>query len=433
MNKRFFLTAIIGLIFFNIGIIYSQEALDGIVAIVDNEIILKSELDINTQLFAARNKANPNDPTLRKNVLNMMIEEKLVLAQADIDSIVVTDEEVNRQVEYQVDGLIQQMGSKEILERTYQMSLDKIKRELKDDVKKNLLVQKTQELHFGRLEVSQKELEEFYGRYKDSLGIIPEELDLSQISISPRVQEKVKDLVRAKAKSIIDSVKKGISFEELAKVYSEDRGTATYGGDLGIVSRGNIKEIDQVAFTMTEGDVSNIIETSKGIHIIKLMERLGDKVRLRHIFFKLEMGPEADSIANRKLSSIRDSILLKGIASFEDFARKYSDDEQTAALGGAMGKFAINELKEDTQNKIVSLNVNEISLPYKVSFPSGNYAYQIILINKRIPSHKMSLVQDEERIQQLALMEKKQKKYVLWIKSLKEQVYYKDNYDSIYK
>ena len=163
-----------------------RENIDKVAAVVDNEIIMKSEVDFQTAMMIAQKKANPNNPDLRNQVLNSMIEEKLVYAQALLDSITVTDEEVNRQIEYQITVLTQQYGSKEKIEQMYGMSIDKIKRELRENVKKESLVQKIQEKKFGLIDTGRREVEEFFDRFKDSLGVIPEKIKLSHIFKNPK-------------------------------------------------------------------------------------------------------------------------------------------------------------------------------------------------------------------------------------------------------
>jgi len=139
------------------SILFAQEVLDKVVGVVDNQFILLSELEFQTQLIAYQRKLNPNDPALKKAVLNSLIEEKLMLAQAEIDSIKVTEDEVNRQLEFQIENFIQQFGSKEKLEQAYNRPIEKIRRELRDEIKNNILIQKVQDAKFGRLEVSRYE------------------------------------------------------------------------------------------------------------------------------------------------------------------------------------------------------------------------------------------------------------------------------------
>ena len=157
---------------------YSQEVLDKIVAVVDNEFILKSELEFQTNMVASQRKIDPNSPELQKQVLNAIIEEKLIYAQANFDSIMVSDEEIANRIDYQLNVFKQQYGSIEKVEQMYGMSIEKIKRELRDEVRKSLMIQKLQEKNFASIEASRREVETFFSTYKDSLGVIPEKVKI---------------------------------------------------------------------------------------------------------------------------------------------------------------------------------------------------------------------------------------------------------------
>ncbi|MBM4176337.1 MAG: parvulin peptidyl-prolyl isomerase [Ignavibacteria bacterium] len=415
---------LIVLIIFYSSLTFAQEVLDKIVAVVDDEYILQSELDFQTQLTAYQRRLNPNDPTLKKNVLNSMIEEKLILAQAQIDSVNVSEEEVSRQLEYQIDMFIEQYGSKENFEKVYNRPLEKIKRELRDEVKNNLLIQKVQGQRFASMEISRFEVEEFFNSYKDSLGKVPEEVKLSQIFISPKISELDRERVKNRVEKIIDSIKSGIDFGELAKRNSEDPATAKDGGDLGFVKRGLFfKEFEESAFTLNEGEVSGPVETPLGFHIIKLLERRGESVRVHHILLKVQLSQEMDETVKSKLKIIADSI-RNGVGSFADFARKYSEDKASAQFGGEMGTLQVTELETDMRNVVAKLSEGEISEPRKLTLAQNQYGYQVILLEKRIPEHFPNLDQDFEKLSQIALFNKKQKIYTDWIEQLKKLVYW---------
>jgi peptidyl-prolyl cis-trans isomerase SurA len=150
---------------------YAQESLDKIVAIVDDEIIMQSELDLQVNLEAAQRRLNPNDESLRGRILDAMINQKLLYAQAELDSIIISDEEVNQQLDMQMNYFIQQYGSQERVEKTYGMSIDRIKREFRDDTRKQMMAERVKQTKFGSIEVSRLEVEEFYDQFKDSLGL----------------------------------------------------------------------------------------------------------------------------------------------------------------------------------------------------------------------------------------------------------------------
>ncbi len=265
------------LLFSACGISFAQTVVDKIAAVVDNEIILKSELDYQVKMTAAQQKIDPNTPGLEDKVLNQMIEEKLAYAQALLDSINVTDEEVKNRIDYQINYFVQQYGSKEKVEQLYGMSIEKIRRSLEDPVKKQILVQKLEEKKFGDVEASRMEVENFFKTYKDSIGVIPEKVQIAHIFIMPKVTEKMKAVYKAKAEAILDSIKHGADFAEMAKKYSEDPGSAAEGGDLGWVGKGVFyPEFEAAAFALKPGQISDVVESPVGFHIIQMIEKRGD-------------------------------------------------------------------------------------------------------------------------------------------------------------
>src|SRR3972149_1939517 len=339
---------------------YSQELLDKIVAVVDNEIILQSELQFKTNLYASQNKLDPEQPGLKQQMLNSMIEEKLVYAQANLDSIEVTDEEISQRIDYQVNLFIQQYGSKERVEQIYGMSLEKIKRELRDDVRKSVMIQKLQEKKFGDVQATRREVEDFFVKFKDSLGVIPEKVKLAHILKNPIATEATKEKYRQFAQAILDSIKQGAVFATMAKKYSEDPGSAADGGDLGFVKRGVFyTEFEAAAFALQPGELSEVIESPVGFHIIQMVEKRGESIHTRHILIKVKKSDEADLKAIEFLTEIRDSV-IKGLRNFSDYAKEYSDDKETSPFGGELGTFYINQLDKPLTETVSKLKDREI-------------------------------------------------------------------------
>ena len=404
--------------------IYSQQVLDKIVAVVDNEIILQSELNFQVQTYAAQHKINPDQPGLKKQILNSMIDEKLVYAQAIFDSIEVSDDEVNQRVDYQINYFINQYGSRERLEQIYGMSIEKIRRELQGDVRKNLMIQKLQQKKFKDVQVSRLEVEDFFNTYKDSLGVIPEKVQISHILKIPEASEATKEKYKKFAQAILDSIKAGADFATMAKKYSEDPASAKNGGDLGFVKRGVFyPEFEAAAFALKPGQLSDVVETPVGFHIIQLLEKRGESIHTRHILIKIKKGENADLKAIEFLSSIRDSIVNKN-GTFEYYAKKYSDDKETAPFGGDLGTFYVSQLDKTLQETLSKMKVGDISFPKRIDLGRDNYGYHIVYLRKRIPQHKASLDEDYTELQKLADQNKKQKEYEEWIKELKKKIYW---------
>lgn len=406
------------------GICFAQEVLDKIVAVVDNEIITESELDFQTNLLASRYGVSPDSPELKRQTLNSMIEEKLAYAQAVLDSIEVTDEEVDKRIDYQINLFIQQYGSKERVEQVYGMSIEKIKRELRDDVRKNLMVQKLREKNFGTVEATRRDVEEFFNTYKDSLGVIPEKVKIAHIFRTPKTSTETVEKARKFTEAILDSIKNGADFAEMARKYSEDPGSAKEGGDLGFVKRGVFyPEFESAAFALQPGEISGVVRSPVGFHIIQLIEKRGESIHARHILIKIKADEDADIRTIDFLTALRDSI-VKGDSTFAYYAKKYSEDKDTAPFGGELGTFYINQLDKSVLDAVSKLKPGEISFPKRYEYAGGNYGYHIIYLEERSPQHAPDLNKDYADIKKLADEYKRQKKYEEWIKQLKSKIYY---------
>lgn len=405
--------------------IYAQEnVLDRVVAVVDNEIILQSELEFRTALEAQQRNLSPTDSILKKIVLNSLIEEKLMYAQADMDTIKVTDEQVNQQLDAQMNYYIQQYGSKEKLEQVYGMPLEKLKRTLLDDTRKNIMTQMLQQKKFGQVESTRKEVEEFFLTIKDSLPIVQQKFKISHIFQNPKTGNRIKQKAKAFAQTILDSLKAGASFEMLAKKYSEDPGSAAKGGDLGFQKRGVfVPQFEAAAFALAPNQLSGLVESQFGYHIIQLLERRGESVHTRHILIKFKADDEADLRCIEFLNEIRDSI-VRFNKPFELMARKYSDDKENSKLGGLIGTFEAGQLDKQMLDIIYKLKEGEISYPKRIDIDRNTYGYHIVRLDQRIPEHTANLDMDYNDIKRLADYSKKQKLYMSWIKELKEKIFW---------
>jgi peptidyl-prolyl cis-trans isomerase SurA len=378
---------IVVLFLFIVNIGFTQKILDRIVAVVDNEIILQSELDFQASVFASQRQLNVDTPGLKKQILNSMIEEKLIYAQAELDSITVTDDEINQRIDYQINAFTQQYGSIANIEKMYGMSIDKIKRELRDDVRKSLMTQRLQEKNFGKVDATRREVEDFYETYKDSIGTIPEKLNLFHIFQNPKAGEKLKKQFRDKALALLDSIKAGKDFAELARKYSDDPGSASQGGDLGFVKKGVFyPEFEEAAFKLNVGEISGVVESPIGFHIIQLLERRGESIKTRHILVKIKADESSDLKTIEFLTAIRDSI-IKGYRSFQDYAKEYSEDKETAPFGGELGTFYINQLDKSLLDVVGKLKESDISYPKRLEYGQGTYGYHIVWLKSRVPQH----------------------------------------------
>ncbi|MFZ1520440.1 MAG: peptidylprolyl isomerase [Ignavibacteriaceae bacterium] len=402
----------------------AQQTLDKIVAVVDDEIILQSELEFQVNIFASQRQLDPSTSGLKEQLLNSMIEEKLMYAQADIDSITVTEDEINQRIEYQINSFTQQYGSIANIEKIYGMSIDRIKRELRDEVRKSLMSQRLQEKNFGKLQATRREVEEFFNSYKDSIGTIPEKVTIFHIFQNPKASEKLKKKFLEKATALLDSIKAGRDFSELAKKYSDDPGSAAQGGDLGFVKKGVFyPEFEEAAFKLNVGELSGVIESPVGFHIIQMIEKRGESINTRHILIKIKADENADLQTIDFLSEVRDSI-QKGLRTFQECAKKYSEDKESAPFGGELGTYYINQLDKALLDAVGKLKQGEIGYPRRLEYAPGTYGYHIVWLQSRIPQHKADLTEDYTEVKKLADENKKQKEYTKWIEKIKGQIFW---------
>ena len=399
----------------------AQTLIDRIIAVVDKEIITESELNDKVTFLVIQKKLDPSQPGLRNQVLDGMISEKLFLAQALIDSIEITDDEVTRALDQQIANFVRQVGSEQQVEQMYGKSISRIKREYRTEIKNQLLVQKLHQTREASQTVTQREVEEFFTSFKDSLPQVPQEFELSHIYIVPKPDIAVEAKTRQVMQAILDSIRTGGDFADFAKRYSTDPGSAASGGDLGWGKRGVfVREFEETAFGLKEGEISGIVKTQFGFHIIQLLGRRGESVHSRHILVKIDKGPASDSATVDTLRALRGRA-LKG-ESFAELASKYSEDEDTKTIGGDLGALTAEQLQPDFAEQIKDMKGGEISDPQR-TVVGTSYGFHIIWMRKRTLPHIMNLQDDFKRIEQIALYMKRNKLNAEWIEELKKTIY----------
>ncbi len=405
------------------GLSYGQNEGDRILAIVGNEIILESDLQYQIQLYARQNQLTSINPVVAQQIFQQLLTEKIILAKAEQDSITVRDEEVNKELDYRIKSIVDQVGSEDRIQEIYGMPLVKIKLMLKDDLIKKLKTDKLRRKKFGNpLKVTDKEVREFYQSFKDSIPPVSQEYELSHIYLTRNLTAEEKQAAKDKALKILDSVKSGIDFSELAKRNSDDKGSAVNGGDLGFAKKGIfVKEFEEALFTLNIGEVSNVVETEYGYHIIKLIEKKGEQYRGQHILVAFQKLESSDFETINKLKAIKDSITSSRLT-FEDAAKKYSQDPESAVKGGYLGSIAIEKLDSAYIEALKDLPIGGITNPVK-SGNDKNYGYELIMLKGKNEPHKVSLDTDFERIRKFAQTYKENKAYDEWIEELKKSVY----------
>ena len=419
--KKIIVLIIISIICFGSLAFSQRRVIDRIVAIAGNEIILESELNYAAQQYATRLKQNPNDPQFRRDILDEMITNKLVLAQAIIDSIDVPDDEVERAVTEEMKELVRRFGSEERLAQYANMSINRLKLERKTETKKDLIVRKMMQTKLSTLSISRREIEEYYNMIKDSLPMMPEEVEVYHIQVFPKPDEGLKAEIYRLAQSVLDSIRGGSDFGEMAKKHSEHP-SARNGGDIPWVKRGSlVKEYEEAAFALEPGQISNVIESPLGLHIVMLVDRRGDAILTKQIFFKISKSDTDDETAQKILLGLKERV-EKG-EKFSELARRYSENPESKDMGGYLGTFPLESLSPEMVETLSKMKDGSVSAPQRVSVGT-NYAFQILYLGKRIPAHPLSIVDDITKIENAVRKTKESEELRKWVEEIKGNVYW---------
>jgi peptidyl-prolyl cis-trans isomerase SurA len=417
----------------------APQLADQIVAHVNDHIILKSEVDqsVADYMRQARVSGNPIEfsKELWYDFLQSAIDNYVLLEKAEIDSITVSDDEVALQMDQRIQQLIRQAGSEQALEKAFGKSLIQLKADFKEDFREQMLASRVQQQKMNSITITRPEVNEFFHKIPvDSLPTIPEQVALSQIVIVPPAKANAKEEAYQFAKQLRDSILVyGKSIEELAKKYSDDKISGKNGGLLPMMSLNElVPEYSAAAAALKPGGISKVVETQFGFHIIRLNKRVGDRIETNHILISVDSDEVDDDYAINKLNSIRDSLLNNPEIEFGTLARKFSEDEVTANLGGKIFDpqtrerlIPLNRL-EPAMYRVVLLmdEVGAISEPKAFSLKSQNKkAYRIVRLDKQIPEHTANLKQDYERIKNIALQQKQYRVMQKWMHDLRDEVF----------
>ncbi len=422
------------LFFFCSGMISAsaQETPDGfvvdeIIAKVDNYIVLKSELERAYQDYIT-NGGTPSQQT-RCQYLVLLIRNKLMLAKAEIDSVVVLDAEVDLQTQRRMDMIMAQSGrSAEELEELYGKSMEQIRTELRDQMKEQLVVGKMEETITEGLSVTPAEVKRFFHKI-DTLPFFSASVEAAQIVRIAKVSPAQKEITRNRLMDIRTRILSGEDFNELAKTNSDDPSVVSNGGEMGWHGRGRmVPEYEAMAFKLKPGEISMPFESSFGFHIMQLIERRGNEYNSRHILIAPKPSEKDLADASRYLDSLR-TLIKRDSINFQKAAKEYSDDVATKGNGGFFSdgdggtKLNVDELDPVVFFKLDSMQVGEISNPIAYRTDDGKDAVRIIYYKSRMAPHEASLKDDWHRIQIAALNEKKNRVLQKWFEKARLDVF----------
>ncbi len=395
------------------------KTVDGVAAIVGGDVILKSDIEEQYDVF---NRQNFGDKITYCEVFEELLFQRLLIHHAEIDSVTVSEDEVESNMDRRIQQLIGQMGDQKKLEEFYGKSVPEIKEEMRILIRDQLTAQRMQMTVVEGIEVTPSEVREYYTKLpEDSIPLINEEVELSQIVKYPEVSKEAREEVVEKLNGLKERIENGTSFSSMAILYSEDPGSNKKGGEYKGIQRGVfVKEFEAVAFNLKRGEISAPFKTEFGYHIVQLLEKRGEELDLRHILIKPKLTQENLQEAKAYLDSVSASI-DRGEISFEDAARRFSEEELTKFNAGQMSnlqsgdnKFEVSQLDRGLFTLINSLEVGEISKPSFYQTVDQREAFRIVRVDHKYAPHKANLELDFTRIKGFALQDKQKRIVEEW-------------------
>lgn len=409
------------LLFAGVAMAQGETVVDGVAAVVGKNIIKYS--DIERAYAQVRLRQGATDAyNNRCSILENLILNQLLVHKGEVDSVEVSDEEVDQYVQYYLKNDLRNYGTREALREATGFTYDELKEQYKHMIHNSLLSQRVQYQLTEDVAVTPREVTDFFNSLPaDSLPEMPERYEFSEIVIEPQISEAERDRVRTQLAELRERVIKGEKFAMLATLYSQDPGSAKKGGELGFFSRGDmVGEFESAAFALKPGEVSPIVETQYGFHIIQLIERRGNTVNARHILITPQVSPDDLLHARMKLDSLADEIRA-GKITFEDAARRYSTAANAKQGGTAINpadgtpRFDQKAVTEHYYNVGISgMDEGQISPATAMKSDAGHDAYRIVRLNHKMASHRANLTDDYDNIYNAALADAKQKKMLKW-------------------
>ncbi|MEO5570996.1 MAG: peptidylprolyl isomerase [Bacteroidia bacterium] len=424
----FIFTTLIVCIFSVAATAQPGKIIDQIAAVVGNKAILKS--DIEQQYLQYIGQGNYANEKVQCDILDQLLMSKLLLNQAILDSVEVTDAQIQERLDRNMEYFIQQFGTQEKLESFYGKTVLELKEEYRPLVNEQLLTQSMQQKIGRDVTVSPADVKSFFESIpSDSLPYINAEVEYAQIIKIIPVSAEAKETIKQKLLEYKKRIEKGEEFSTLAILYSQD-GSAKNGGELGFKNRGDlVAEFEAAAFRLKNNEVSDVVETKFGYHLIQMIERRGEKINVRHILLKPEIAAEDIAAAKVSMDSIV-SVIRSGKRSFSDVAQTFSDDQETRYNGGNIvnqqngtTRFESDQVDATVFFQLDKLQSGEISNPVLSATDEGKQAYKIFYLKTRTSPHKANLADDYQRLQEATLQAKQSKALEVWVKRKKENIY----------
>lgn len=430
----------IGLLLVSAGLKAQNNVIDEVVWVVGDEAILKS--DVEEERIRAQYEGEKLDGDPYCVIPERLAIQKLYLHQAAIDSIEVSESEVLSQVEQRTNYYISQMGSKEKMEEYFRKSSTQIRELLRDNIRDGLTVQQMQREIVGDIKITPAQVRRYFKDLPaDSVPYIPTQVEVQIITLEPKIPQEEIDRVKSQLREYTERVNSGSTqFSTLARLYSEDPGSAKFGGELDFMGRGMLDPaFANVAFNLTTPNkVSKIVESEYGYHIIQLVEKRGDRIKVRHILLKPQVAQEDLDAGVARLDSIADDIRNEKF-SFDEAAQYISSDKDTRNNHGLMpnketgtSKFQMQELPAEVAKMVDKMNVGEISKAFTMINDKGKEVCAVVKLKSRINGHKATITDDYQELKETVLYKLRAEKLDKWIREKQKSTYVKINEDWIH-
>lgn len=409
------------------------KTLDKIAAVVGSGIILQSDIESQYATYLAQ--GNPPNPGIKCYVLQQLLTQKLLAQQAVIDSVTVTDDDVDNEVDRRMRSMIQRAGGQDRLEQFLGRSVIQYKDELRPEQKEQMVAEKMRQKITDKVNVTPYDVKRYYESIpKDSLPSYNKEVQIGEISFVPKLTTEEKQIYRTKAEDLLARVKKGEDFGNLARLYSQDPGSAPDGGDLGFADRsGYVKEFAAMAFKLKAGEISPIFETDFGFHFLQVIERRGEQVHVRHILIRPDLTQTSIDRAKNRADSIYKELINNKKIEFSAAAGFYSDNKDTKYNGGMIMNSEnvqsrstyIPTDKLDPQMALIvdTLKVGEVSKPAFFTAQDGKKDYKILYLRSKTDAHKANLTQDFPKLKELAYQDKVNRIVSEWFEKRRKDTY----------
>ncbi|MBQ4356080.1 MAG: peptidylprolyl isomerase [Bacteroidales bacterium] len=421
--KRLFLIIILTINCLQFVIAQNSNTVDEIVAVVGKEIITRSELEEEFGVYLAQTKDISDEETVRAMILEHMMRQKLFTHQAQLDSVEFSDAEVDARVNYQFNYWLSQVGGNtKIIEEAYHKSIDEIKKDMRPVIREQMIAEQIQQTITANVTITPSEVKKFFDKIPyDSLPIVQPAYEFGHIVKMPPVSEEEIAAIKERLNGFRERVLNGEKFSMLARLYSDDPGSAPDGGELGFVERGTLyPEFEAVAFNLKSGEISQVVKTKAGYHIIQMIERRGDKINVAHILLQPKPSADEQVRAIEWLDSVR-QVIINEKMEFSAAALKYSDDQNKNSGGWVVNpytnsyKFEKEAIDASTFATLSKLIPGQYSEPVAYVTEDGQMAYRIIYLRTKVAAHKPNLREDYDLIKGAALEEKKQGLIHDWI------------------